>query len=62
LEDSFDVLDDPPVVEVELDDDVDDEEEEDELLSGAVAALPSDPVEDFSPDSLLCAFFLASDG
>ncbi len=57
MEDSFEVLDDPPVPEDELDDD------EDELaLSGFVAALPSDPVEDFSPDSLPCAFFLASDG
>jgi len=65
LEGSFEVLDppaDPLVPEDELDDVDDEEEEEEGLLSDAVADFPSDPVEDFSPDSLLCPFFLASDG
>ena len=51
---------DPLVPEEELDDV--DEEEEEELLSELALDLPSDPLGDFSPDSLLCAFFLASDG
>ena len=56
FEESFDVVvapDDPLAPEEELDDDA--------LLS-ELDDLLSELVEDFSPDSLLCAFFRASDG
>ncbi len=60
LAESFDPLEvpeDPPEGEL---DGGEDGEEEDELE--AVLAFASDPAEDFSPDSLLRAFFRASDG
>jgi hypothetical protein len=60
LEESFDVVDvpdDSPALEDELDD-----VDEEELLSEPVPDLASDPDEDLFPDSLLRAFFRASDG
>jgi len=61
LAESFDPLEapeDPPAVEEELDDGADGDEDVPEASLG----FASDPAEDFSPDSLLRAFFRASDG
>ena len=65
--DPLEVSEDPPALEGEL---VEEEEElvaEEEVaeeadVSEVAPPLASDPVEGFSPDSLLRAFFRASDG